>query len=145
MLIEHLSNKMICLVRNSIRRQNYPLRKIVETFGTSQESKCCLHTSHSFISIFIWNIRIIQSYLNMDSHCSLRNPAWLWMRQLKLGLNQHYFLLFFYSLDPYPALLSEERSTWHELIGIFASRISFLLYSVSCWTNLCLKCSAHFY
>lgn len=59
-LIEHLSNKTICLVRNSIRRQNCPfLKKVVETFETSQESKRCLLKSHCFISLYIFSSEIL--------------------------------------------------------------------------------------
>lgn len=68
MLIEHLSNKTICLVRNSIRRQNCPLRKVVEISKTSQESKCCFQKSHCSSFLYVFSSEILEKF----SH----NQAW---------------------------------------------------------------------
>lgn len=67
MLIEHLSNKTICLVRNSIRRQNCPLRKVVETFETSQESKRRLQKSHCSISLYIFSSEILEQFSHIQA------------------------------------------------------------------------------
>lgn len=67
MLIEHLSNKTICLVRNSISRQNCPLRKVVEIFKTSEENKCCFQKSHCSISFYIFSSEILEQFSHIQA------------------------------------------------------------------------------